>query len=141
MDKLNYGEWNKWTENEQEAILTFLYAWWTEIIHSLSYDHEIFMMLTKLTNDLDKLLLKWVINFEDNSFANFVEFVYYYYPDLVGGRKHFKELDALSINMLIQWTKDNAGKLEDGFFHFENSNQEFAEKISTALFIFEQSIP
>lgn len=141
LGKLDYGKWRTWTENEQKSITYFLLAWWTNLIKNKSYfDKEAFTEIYKLTGNINQLLDRWKINFDDNSFKNFVELIYDYYNDLTNKKKEFKELDEVSIKKLIEWIKLNSGKLENGFFYFEEKDKELAEKISTTLYIFERTV-
>ena len=45
-----------------------------------------------------------------------------------------------SIEKLIEWIKLNSGKLENGFFFYEEKDKELAEKISTTLYIIERTV-
>ena len=139
LGKLEYGQWKNWPENEKDAIVSFLLAWWPDFVKNSSrFDKETFVEICKLTQDINKVLNLWTISFDDNSFNNFVELVYDYYNDLTGKRKEFKELDDESIKKLIDWIKKNSAVLENGFFRYECKDRSFAEKISTALYVFER---
>ena len=141
LGKLDYGEWSTWTENEQKSITDFLMAWWTDLIkYKSSFDIEAFTEIYKLIENMDQLLDPWKIHFDDNSFKNFVELIFYYYNDLTHSKKEFKALDERSTEKLIEWIKLNSGKLESGFFYFEEKDKEFAEKISTALYLVERTV-
>lgn len=141
LGKLEYGKWRTWTEKEQKSITDFLMAWWTDLLKNKSYfDKEAFTEIFKLTGNINQLLDRWKINFDDNSFKNFVELIYDYYNDLTNKKKEFKDLDEVSIEKLIEWIKLNSGKLENGFFYFEETDKELAEKISTTLYIFERTV-
>lgn len=134
--KLEYGKWENWPEKEKSAIRKFLFAWWAEIIKNKNYfDYEIFVGIYKLTNNLDKLLALWMINFSDNSFMNFVEFIQNNYTSLSSE----KEFNPNDIKKITIWAKINSKNLEEGFFYYENKNDKLASEISEALYILENS--
>ena len=137
--KLEYGQWENWPELEREAIIAFLYAWWPDFVKSnYCFDQEIFVILCRLTQDIDAILGLWKISFKDNSFNNFVELVLNYSTDLFGKRKDFKDLDDESVEKLIDWIKKNSTVLESGFFHYETRDKLLAERASAALYVFER---
>lgn len=139
LGKLEYGQWNNWPENEKASIVLFLFAWWSDLVKNKShFDKEVFIDICNLVQDIDKLLNLWVITFDDNSFYNYVEFVYTYYNDLANKRKEFRALDDKSIAKLIDWIKRNSATLENGFFQYETKDKKFAEKISATLYIVER---
>ena len=141
LGKLEYGKWRTWTEKEQIAIETFLYAWWADLIKSKSYfDKEAFIEITKLTHNIDKLLQLWTVSFNNRSFKNYVEIVHDYYYDLTSKRKDFREFSEAEINKLVNWIKLNSETLEQGFFYFENQDKELAEQVSNTLYIFERTL-
>lgn len=136
LGKLEYGNWNTWKETEQTAIKNFLFAWWAELVkNKKSFEHEAFIEIVKLTDNVDELLKHWIIEFNNNSFANFVDFVYSYYNDLNTKRTEFKELNMEICDKLLIWTNDNSSILEKGFFKYADKDKEFAEKISITQYI------
>lgn len=138
--KLEYGKWKEWTETEKNAITDFLCAWWADMIkHKPKFDKEAFTEIYKLTGDIDQLLSHWTISIEDHSFSNFVDLLYSYYNDLSGKRSEFKMMDNTSVEKLIGWIKSNSQHLETGFFHFSEKDNELAEKISTAQYIYKHA--
>jgi hypothetical protein len=92
-----------------------------------------------VTRDTDRLLRQWEITFDNNSFRNYVDFVHDYYQELVNRRGDFKNVDTASWGKLLNWTRANAAKLEEGFFWCESKDALMAEKISNTLYIFEKS--
>ena len=140
LGKLNYGKWQNWSDKEKCAINQFLLAWWTNITKDKSYfDKEAFIEINNLIGDIEQLLNRWTICFEDNSFSNFVDFLHNYYNDLVGRRKEFKDINDDSTEKLLKWIKKNSEILESGFFYYADKNNELAEKISTAQYIYEHT--
>lgn len=138
--KLEYGEWQEWSDGEKRAITNFIWAWWTNATKNKSYfDTQAFIEIYQLTRDIEQLLKRWTISMEDNSFSNFVDLMYIYYKDLTGKRTQFREMDEASIEKLIKWVKDNSKLLESGFFYFVDKDSELAETISTTLFIYEHT--
>lgn len=136
--KLEYGDWENWIEEEQYAIRSFLFEWWNDMIKSKSYfDKEVFIQIYRLTKDLDQLLENWKVDLSDAGFSVYVDCVEDCYNDLVYGGSDFKDFKREDLDKLINWIKANSGMLETGYFHFEENDKEFAEKISMTLYIFE----
>lgn len=140
LGKLEYGQWKSWNENEQIVIEKFLFAWWTELVKNRkSFDHEAFIEILKLTDNIDELLKHWTIDFDNSSFENYVDFVYTYYNDLNSKRTEFKELSKETCDKILNWTKEKSDILEKGFFEYADIDKEFAERISITQYIFERT--
>ena len=136
--KLDYGKWESWPDNEKDTIVQFLYAWWADLVkYKSEFDNEAFGVIYDLTGDIDQMLGRWTITFNDNSFLNYVDFIYNFYNDLTGRRKSFAEFDDTSVKKLMEWIKKNSGLLEKGFFHYADKDNELAEKISVTQFMLE----
>ena len=139
LGKLEYGKWRTWNENEQEAVKDFLLAWWSDLIRTKSYfDKEAFIEIYKLTGSVEEILERWTLKFSNNSFSNYVDFVQYYYVDLLNRRKGFEELNTQEVDKIIIWTRNNSGIFETGFFHFDQIDKDMAERISNTQYIYEQ---
>lgn len=140
LGKLGYANWADWEIAEKEAINTFLLAWWTDVIKNKHYfDKEAFIEIYQLVADIRLLLDRWIICFEDNSFSNYIDFMYDYYSDLAGKNTSFKELDKSAADTLLRWVNDQKQWMESGFFYFEKTDPAFAEKISNTLYIVERT--
>ena len=138
LGKLDYGKWTTWATEEQRVIKYFLLAWWTDMTKNKSYfDKEAFIEIYKLLGDIDQLLDRWVIAFDDNSFKNLIDLLDNYYHDLTNKSNQFKEVDKGSIDKLVVWLTDKQEIIEKGFFHYENIDKEFAEKVSNTLYVIE----
>jgi len=138
--KLEYGAWKTWATTEQLTIRNFLLVWWDDTIKNKSYfDSDAFVEIYKLLGNIDELLKRWPVDFSDNSFRNFVEFVYDNYYDLTNKQANFRAFDYFSIEKILKWISDKTDALEKGFFHFEQSDRGFSEKISTVLFMVEKN--
>jgi hypothetical protein len=140
LGKLKYGNWTNWEKDEQEAVRDFLFAWWTDLLKSKSYfDKEAFVEIYKLIGEVDPLLARWPITFDDNSFKNYIDLLHDYYSDLKNKRHVFKEVDKNATDKLLQWLTENREIIERGFFHYEPLDKDFAEKISNTLYIMERA--
>ncbi|GAL86123.1 hypothetical protein Hsw_1577 [Sporocytophaga myxococcoides] len=138
LGKVNYGNWTSWPGDEQTAIKEFLISWWTDSVkHKTYFDKEAFVEIYKLLGDIELLINKWVLSFEDNSFITYIDLVINYYKDLLYGKKSFKEIDKETIDKVLAWINDRKGMIEKGFFYFEKVDPEFAEEVSRALYIVE----
>ncbi len=140
LSKLNYGNWTSWPIEEQTAIKEFLISWWDDSVkHKGYFDKEALVEIHKLLGDIELLLNKWVLSFEDNSFMTYVDLVNNYYKDLLYEKKSFKELDKETIDRMLVWVNDKKGMIEKGFFYYEKIDPEFAEEVSEALYIMEHT--
>ena len=140
LGKLEYGDWKTWPDNEQKAINDFLLTWWQDLIKSKSYfDLEAFIEIYKLTGSIDEILLRWTIDFNNNSFVNYIELVQDYYSDLCRKRNDFKELKEKDADKLLTWIRSNSEFFESGFFHFDKTDKDMAEKISNTQYIYERT--
>ena len=135
LGKLEYAKWNDWDQTEKDAIRSFVLAWWAESVTKEVGLLVDFIELYTLLGDIDPLLDCWVINFEDQSFRNLVWFIQLNYYYLLGKKSYFKEFDPASIHKLLSWIIEKKGLLEQGFYHFETTDPEFAQKISDTLYL------
>ena len=103
------------------------------------FDKEAFIEIYKLLGDIDPLLDKWAITFDDNSFKNLIDLLDCYYHDLTNKSNKFKEVDKASIDKLLVWLTDKQEIIEKGFFHYENIDKEFAESVSNTLYVIERT--
>jgi len=140
LGKLDYGKWTTWATDEQRAIRDFLMAWWTDMTKNKSYfDQETFIEILKLLGDIDSLLDRWVIRFDDNSFKNLIDLIDCYYHELTKKSNRFTGVDRDFIDRLLLWLADKREIIESGFFHYENIDSEFAEKVSNTLYTIERT--
>lgn len=140
LGKLEYGKWNDWPEAEKASIKQFLLAWWANVTkHKTYFDKDFFIEIYKKINNIEELLNCWSINFSDNSFLHFMDFVDSCYGDLIYNPKQFKAFDYASIEKMKLWVQEKSGLLEIGFFHFADIDKELADKISTTLYIYERT--
>ena len=139
LGKLDYGKWTTWTKNEKNSIIKFLLAFWTDHVKNSYFDKDTFIVLNKVIGNSQQLLDCWTIDFNDNSFMNFIDLIYNYYADLTSNKNHFKEINDKEIEIFVQLIKTNSEFIEKGFFHYADKDKEFAEKISIAQAIFERN--
>jgi len=139
LGKLDYGNWKEWEIDEQNSILQFLKAWWKYDINNASYfDSEVLIELKKQIQDLQGMLNEWNVSIDSQGFKNYVDFVESYYPELKGKNKSFKDFTHDELDTLINWINSNSLKLEEGFFKYESEDEEFSNRISDTLYMFER---
>ncbi len=135
LGKLDYGKWTTWATEEQKVIKDFLLAWWTSLTENKSnFDKEAFVEIYKLLGDITPLLDSWVISFDDNSFKNLIDFLDSYDHVWIT-----QWIDRGAIAKLVVWLEDKKGIIENGFFHYEIIDKEFAQKISNALYVIDRA--
>jgi hypothetical protein len=54
---------------------------------------------------------------------------------VLGKKSYFKEFDPASIYKLLNWIIEKKDLLEQGFYHFETPDPEFAQQISDTLYL------
>lgn len=136
LGKLEYGLWETWSDNEQQAIKTFLLEWWNYLLITKDrFDEDRFMEIAKKTG-VKPLLDSWQINLNGPGFKIFVHFifdhfqVYLYHPG--------KEISLEVMKDISIWLKANEGLLEQGYYDYEKSEPDFAQTISYAYDIVRQ---
>jgi len=137
--KLEDGNWKEWEESEQQVIVEFLKAWWKYDINNAScFDSEIIIELHKILKDIPSMLSDWNLDIETQGFKNYIDFIEYHYYELAGKNSTFKTLTDNEVKLFKEWTESNRDKLEEGFFKYENGNNEFSERISNSLYMIER---
>ncbi len=140
LEKLDYGNWTGWEQEEQDAILDFLYSWWVDFVTTQNYfDQEILIGIHKRTKDLSKLLNLWTIDIEGSTFRCFVDFLQSDYQEISQRTKVYKDFSDPEAGYLRKWIEENKEKLEEGYFHYEDLEPAFAKEISDVLYMVERS--
>lgn len=136
LGKLEYAKWNDWEQAEKDAIRSFLLAWWRE---SLTKKEKWGLLQIKdlypFFGDVAPFLERWSIDINDHSFRNLIHFILSNYHELIERKSHFKEFAPESINKLLSWIVAKKDLFEQGFYHFEATDPEFAQKISDTLYM------
>jgi hypothetical protein len=136
LGKLEYAKWNEWEETEKDAIRAFLLAWWTEsLTNKETWGLLQIKDLYPFFGDVAPFLKRWSMDIHDHSFRNLIHFIQCNYHDLIERKSHFKEFAPTSINKLLSWIVAKKELLEQGFYHFEATDPEFAQEISDALYL------
>ncbi|MEH0153831.1 hypothetical protein V6R21_06765 [Limibacter armeniacum] len=130
----------EWDQAERDAIIRFFWAWWRYDVNYGSYfEHNVFIELYKILRELPLMLSDWSLEITSNGYSNFIDFVEVYYADLYNNRKViFKELEQNDKELLKEWIKESAKKIEEGYLYFESRDFELTERISNTLYIVEQ---
>ena len=142
-NKLVYGEWAKWPDNERHAILTFVRLNWDEFINqsvneigALEFDAYAKYL------DFNELLESW--KFPENKVAlqNFVEYVYLNGNDKIFGTKDVKinRVDRKTDLLNLMCRDKLQDSLEEEFFEVEQVDSEYAGKISVVLQMIENGL-
>lgn len=139
LKKLDDGDWSAWPAIEQDVIREFLIAWWCNLTNKrfANLDSDLISIQNAL-GTIDTLLDHWTINVQDESFRNYVEFMFDNFNALKEGHS-FRDLDDVSRQKLFKFLCENAVKLEEGFFYYELKDQEFGKRISDVQYIVEHN--
>jgi len=133
LGKLNSAKWLEWKTDEIEVIKTFLQTWWIDLTkNKIEFDREAFIEISRLLGGVQPLLDLWTISFDDSSFRNLIDFIYYDLQTLNTEKRIFtyKNIDALTINRINSWLINQTEMVEHGFFRFEKTDKIFSERIS-----------
>lgn len=144
-DKLNYGGWQTWSKQEQEAIRQYLLAFWQELLDTDSGKatacfQDYFPALAHVYFDFEHMLHLWLASTSESSARHLVNFVYYNAESLLR-KKILPGLYASEVKgkSFYQWLTSEAvvSKLEDAFF--DSGTQDIAEQLSVTLQLIECS--
>jgi hypothetical protein len=139
LNKFEIGEWRTWPEREQQAVTRFLLADWGNLFQQENevcgwrfiWKHEFFEIAKRL-GSVEDLLQRSRIEFNNQSFLHFVDFIHECYSGLASG---LLDLDKASTDRLLDWVAQNTDKLEAGFFLYAERDEDIADRISQALSI------
>ena len=139
--KLDYADWTKWPENEQQAIIDYVIADWIDFANKQSSeirDSEI-EIYTKFFG-LSEVLRLWQISKTQVALRNFVYFFYYHGTQILSGGIRFD--DRKYKQEFLDWLKREElnDKLEISFFNNEHTDPDYADKISIVLQMIEQEM-
>jgi hypothetical protein len=137
-DKLNYGNWDKWEENERNAIYNYMLSLWDNLVTDDSekaewFFIEYFSSIARFYPKFSDILNIWEHKTGRAPTKHLTEFI------LNEREKLFDKgyIDGLHKNYdaakeLIDWllAEQTIKRLQEAFYNFER--EEFAEKISWA---------
>ncbi|WP_052695446.1 hypothetical protein [Hymenobacter sp. AT01-02] len=133
--KIGLAGWATWPPPNQEAVRTFLLAWWQHHIRKEDFfEQELLSGLVALVGNLAPLLAAWQISFADRSFSNLVSLLEYFDDFVPALRRSLPQADlvAASSKQLNQWLVAQLPILEQGFFQYISTDSDFAARISRA---------
>ena len=139
IQKLEYAEWKSWERDEIKAIKDFILADWNDFVNERAseigaddLEYNAFFL------NLPDLIKVWDVINKENGLKNFIPFFYYHGAELLNkglkldDKSFYKEfIGLIHRDQLIE-------KLEDEFFRVEESNIEYAQKVSVVLQMVEQ---
>lgn len=139
LGKLEYANWRTWKKDEQDGVYDFILAWWQYSTKAKKYyDGHDFREFYKVIEDIDVMLTRWHVTLKDNSIRSYIEFVNDEFVNLFNYKGDlYKLLGRENVDKVIAWTMANKPRLQDAFFHFENTEPEMAQKASDVLYILE----
>lgn len=139
--KLEYSDWQNWSETEINAIKEYVIFDWIELVNN--YKSEISISVLEYYSkyiDVTGLIENWNLINSQNGLRNFVYFFFYNGTEImnrgikINGKKYMNEFASLLNNAEI------IIKLENEFFEKENTDFEYVEKISIVLQMIEQNL-
>lgn len=139
--KLDYAEWTKWPENEQQAIIEYVIGDWIDFVNKQNSeirDSEI-RTYSKFFG-LKEMLCLWQISKNQAALRNFVYFFYYDGSQILNGG--LRIVDKIYKQEFLDWLKreELTKKLEESFFLNEHADPDYADKISIVLQMIEQEM-
>lgn len=139
--KLEYAEWTKWPENEQQAIREYVVADWIDFANQKQSEInlQILEMYGKFIG-IKEVLKLWEISNSEEGIRNFVYFFYWHGSQILSKGISISET-KYEINFIERIQKEGLiSKLENLFFKTEPIHTEYADKISVVLQMLEQEI-
>lgn len=139
--KLEHAEWRKWSENEQQAIKDYVIADWIDFVNNRNSeirdsDLEVYSKFL----GLQEVLNLWKISNSDEALRNFVYFFYHFGSQILNRGLRILDQKYKSEFLELLYEEGITAKLEFTFFKNEETNPDYAEKISTVLQMIEQEI-
>jgi hypothetical protein len=126
-DKLEYGNWSTWGLSEREAIKSFLVACWVDsTISDFHFLGNELLYFGKALGSFQPLLDNWKISIPNWTFRNFVHFIF----DNYQSNKIGKHIDEKDYHILGKWLAGRSAIIEQGFYYYEKTDPDFAQKIS-----------
>jgi len=140
LGKLHYAGWLHWPVSEIQAIRTFALSWFVDTAMHGSYPitREAFIEIYGLLPDIQPLLNAWQISLSDSSFNSFIAFIHKDFYSLTTNKKKQKALAEPDKQLFIQWVAAKKTIMEEGFFKFEKTDPDFAQRISDTLYMLER---
>ena len=139
--KLEYAEWTKWPENEQQALREYVVADWIDF--SNKNQSEINLQILEVYGKfigIKEVLKLWDISNSEEGIRNFVYFFYWHGSQILSKGVHISETKyEIKFRERIQ-AEGLISKLENLFFKTEDINPDYADKISVVLQMLEQEI-
>jgi hypothetical protein len=139
--KLEYAKWGEWFPIEVKAIKDFVLADWIEFANDSNSE----IRDSDLENysrffEVEELLKMWKITQAEKALKNFVSFFYYYGNQILD--KGVKVNDKQYGNELkdLIYADNLVDRLQDEFFRYETTDNEYAEKVSIVLQMVEQQL-
>ena len=136
--KLEYAQWAKWPQEERQAIINYLLAFW-QLLLTQEYNAfccsagDYLEALSQILEDLSPFLRAWRQSEKAPALRALADFVNENGDEL--GASHTLKWLVGSLptqQQVITWLLESATRqwLEDGFFRFED--QDFAEELAAA---------
>jgi hypothetical protein len=137
--KLEYAKWTNWPDNEQHAITNYVIADWIDFAnkHYSEIRNTELEIYSKFLS-IKEVMNLWEVSNTDEALRNFVYFYYNHGTQILnGGLRILEKKYKIEFLEPIQ-EEEIASKLEYSFFQNEQSNPDYANKISIVLQMIEQ---
>ncbi|MES2620627.1 MAG: hypothetical protein V4615_07235 [Bacteroidota bacterium] len=139
--KIEYAEWTKWPDNEQQAIKDYVIADWIDFVNK----HNSEIRDTELEIYSKFLCIKDVLNLwetskSDEALRNFVYFFYYHGTQILNGGLRISDKKYKSEFLELIQEDGMTSKLESTFFKNEQNDPDYADKTSIVLQMIEQEM-
>lgn len=140
--KILYADWKDWPEEEREAVVRFLRAWWRIAIRRAPDDSELFDandclgFIGMLMDDMNPFLQDWSAFEEPVALYQLTRFLDSNADGLMSSRRfidYYWKKDSCQLAQVISWLLDPQRKeaLERAFF--EDKSGPYAEEFSRAV--------
>jgi len=137
--KLERAQWQQWPENERNALIELIDAWWAYDLNFGPYfDDELFTEIALFKSSLPPLNI-WSLEMTHESMTKFIGFLRDYLIDFVNHKGIFsKKLEPFidEVPQQLKWIDSQIPFLENAFFHFSEHKKDLAKEISDTLYTY-----
>jgi hypothetical protein len=143
VNKLEYGKWIDWSDNEKSVIIDYLKNDWIDFVNNSSSQLHIsnFEEYSKFI-DLTELIQSWRYKNGGLALRKMVELIEYDGYAIFNSKKPIKigELDCTEVFQDILLDSKLVSLLENDFFKYETTDKEYTDMISSGLQMIETEI-
>lgn len=139
--KLDYAKWTEWDADEIKVIKDYVLMDWVELANNKKSEiNDTVLQAYCKFFELEELVKLWDISNSSVGLRNFTLFFYYHGNQILDNRFKMNETTQENIFIPLIRSSNLIERLETDFFKYEQTEPEYAEKISITLQMIEQQL-